>query len=415
LPVVETVSIQQPQAPAEPMVPVKTDGLSKEVAAVVDQIVSDFPDDPEAHLACGAVFDNCGKADEAIQCWKNCLSIDPTSGQAHDRIGVILHRRGEFEEAADHLKKARELSPELPDAGARLGKTLLDLGRTEEAIAVLEVEAPKNQRNEEWFWLGQAHFQLKHYKEAKECYEKCLALDTEATAGWFGLAQVCDRLGETERAQRCRERFRQLDDERSERKRSTRSPPPTDEMAVAHACLLAGNVYARQGRPQQAQAWWRKAAALNPQEPRSREFLAKALIKEGRSDEALLVMEELQLLQPENVELLLLLANLYEKTQNYTAVEQCLQEAVQIVPDDPRINAKLAHYYLDRSQKLPEARVLAERAARVQPTGENFFLLSAVCLANQDRHGAKEALIAALRIDPRNPKYIESARVLGEN
>jgi tetratricopeptide (TPR) repeat protein len=205
-----------------------------------------------------------------------------------------------------------------------------------------------------------------------------------------------------------------LDDERDDTIRSTRSDPPNDNMAVAHACLMAGNVYASRRKEREAEACWRRAAALNPQNAKCRELLGKALVAEGRAEEALVVLEELQALQPENLEVLLVLASLYKPLNNAKAVEQCLQSALAVAPEHPVVLAKLAQHYLDRNQQLPQARVLAERAARLQPSGENYFLLSALCLANQDRDAAREALQAALSIEPRNPKYIESARIIGE-
>jgi len=413
---VETTSHSTPAAPQpEPVPPLecRLDLLPADVQAVMQRLLKDFPEDAEAVFSLGSMFDFCGQSDEAIRCWEHCVLLDPSFGQAHTRIAIIASRRGQFDEAAQHLLRAREASPELTDTGLLIRKTLLDLGRTEEALVELERQAAAHPATEEWFWLGQAHFQLQHYPQAKECYEKALVLNNEATAGWFGLSQVCERLGETERAERCRERFRVLDAEHAEIVRSTRTAPPSDDTAAAHAYVVAGRLYAAHNNATEAEACWRRAAKLDPINVSAREGLAKLLTTHGRGPEAILVVEELLIIQPTNLEALLVLTTLYKQSNNVQAVEQCLQQVLHVAPEHAPAQAALAQLYLSQGLKLPEAQRLAASAARLEPTGENYFLLSALCLANQDRPGAAEALQAALRLEPFNPKFLESARVLG--
>ena len=415
IPVAEASQSIPAQPPPQPIPPLecRLDLLPAEVQEVMRRLLRDFPDDAETEFSVGALFDFCGQSDEAIRCWEHCLLLDPSYGQAHTRIAIIASRRGDFELAAQRLQQAREAAPDLTDTGLLLGKTLYDLGRTEEALVELERQAEIHPATEEWFWLGQAHFQLRHYPEAKECYEKALALNNEATAGWFGLAQVCERLGETERAERCRERFRVLDAEHSEIVKSTRTAPPSDDTATAYACVVAGRLYATHRNTAEAEACWRRAAKLDPLNVSAREGLARLLTSHGRGAEAIVVVEELLLIQPTHLEALLVLSTLYKKSNNLQAVEECLQQVLKVVPDHASAQASLAQLYLSQGIKLSEAHRLAASAAHLQPTGENYFLLSAVCLANQDRAGAVDALRSALALEPFNPKYLESARVLG--
>jgi tetratricopeptide (TPR) repeat protein len=386
--------------------------LPVEVRAIAQDLLRDFPAEPEGIFSVGEIFDYCGQSDEAIRCWEHCLAVGPSFGKAHSAIATIASRQGDFEEAARHLQQAKEVSPELASTGLMLGKTLLDLGRPEEAMAELERQAKAHPASKEWFWLGQAHFQLQRYEQAKECYEKALASDQAMTEGWFGLMQVCERLGETDRADRCRQRYRELDKAHADEVRATRTAPPNDESATVHACNRAGKVYYLFNKHKEAEAYWRKAAELNPLDMHSRESLTKLLIGQGRGDEAIVYLEAALILQPTNLEALSLLTQVYNQTQNIQAVEECLLQVLDVAPDLPAAQVALAKVYFTRGKNLPEARKLADRAARMDPSGENFYLLSALCLATEDRAGAREALHAALRIDPRNPKYIESAKIL---
>jgi hypothetical protein len=87
---------------------------------------------------------------------------------------------------------------------------------------------------------------------------------------------------------------------------------------------------------------------------------------------------------------------------------------VEIAPNNPDGYLALSRFYLATGQRPAEAHRLAERLVELQPTAQNQFTLSAACLADQDSNGARAALQAALRIDPRNPQYIEAARALAQ-
>ena len=390
--------------------------LPAEAAAIFERLQREFPADVDAALARGQIADLFGKTSVAVRCWEECISLNPNFAQAHEQLGIAALNQGDFEGAVGRLETACALQPDLPEARLHLGKALLHLGKFKQAEGVLEEQvALQPGAFEAWFRLGQAHLELQSDRRAKECYEKAIEINPDYRLAWFGLAQACQRLGEPERACESRERFLQLDQEFHQADRMRRQAvKPVDTQVQGYACTIAGDFFAGRRNAEEARAYWRRAAEIDAANIVCRRSLGRSLAEDNHADEAIVVFQELQQLQPRNLEHRFTLAALYRQQRRLDAVEVCFQEIIAIAPENPAAVSALAQLYLSTSQKLPEAQRLAQRAAQLQPSGESYFLLSAVCLANQDRKAAQFAIDQAVRLDPGNPKYAQAAQVLKE-
>jgi tetratricopeptide (TPR) repeat protein len=400
----------QPSLPWPPSYDTST--LPAETGRLIDGLLEDFPHDAEAVYASGWIYHYFLQAEQAERCCRDSLALDPNYAKAHNLIAKIKNRHGDFAGAVEHWRKACELDPELHEAGLQLGMVLLNTGKPEEALPVLQVQSARHPGTQEWFYLGQAHFQLREYQQAKEAYEKSLELDQTVAAGWFGLAQVCERLGETERAKACRERFRELDADTAAFHRESRIAPRSNDSSTAVALDFVARVYARGGKVDRAEAFQRRATELDPLKVEYREELARTLIALGKPADAVPVLEAIRKMKPKDMTILITLADLHQQLKDPERSKACLRDVTVAAPDDFLAAAKLARLHLTDGTELAEARRLADRAARLHPIAENHYLLSAACLAVEDRAAAYSALIEALKLDPRNPKYLESARVL---
>ncbi len=390
--------------------------LPEEAAAIVDRLTKEFPGNVEALFARGRLADLFGRSREAVRCWEECLSLDPQFALAQEQIALVDMDRGDFEKAAERLQQALDRQPALPEARLHLGKALLSLGRYEDAVSVLERQAADQPgASEVWFRLGQAKLQVQDSARALECYEKAVEIDPESPVAWYGMAQACERLGDGQRARDCRNRFEALDRQRHDADRKKRGGSDHyDEQLLGFAHNIAGDFFNTQRLAAEAQGHWRQAAGHDPKNAFCRRSLGESLAQENRFAEALVVLEELQRLQPENIDNLFSLAALHKQLRQPEALEKCLQRVLALAPENAQAASGLAQFYLSTGQRLPEARRLAQQAVKSQPTGESYFVLSALCLATQDRPGAIAALREALRLDPRNPKYLEAASVLSQ-
>ena len=397
--------------------PPRSAELPAEVTAILDRLEREFPTSVEALFARGQILGLCGQSDEAIWCWRKCLALNPEFVHAHLEIGHVAARHGNFEGAVKYFELASQLDPALPEVQLHLGKALLSLGRYEEAVPVLEQQTKTDPKSSEaWFRLGQAHQQLEQYDEAKRFYQKTLDVYPDCAPAWNGMAQVLDRLGESERAQQCRGRFLELDKKLTAWDRQRRQADDFTKMnagqELSQAYAIAASVYAYRGLSDDAMLCWRKAAELDARNIVVRQALVKALASENRAAEAIVVIEELRRLQPRNPDHLVALAGLHQQMNRHESAETALQKAIEMAPADPRAPAMLARQYLARRSRLPDAQRLAERVIQLQPTAENYFVLSSLCRANQDLGGARQALQEAMRLDPRNPQYAAAAQAL---
>jgi Tfp pilus assembly protein PilF len=79
-----------------------------------------------------------GRIDEAIQCYRDVVQLQPSSALAHYNLAVGLHRAHRLREAIFHYKEALKIDPKYPDADYFLGQALLEDRQPDEAKIHLE-------------------------------------------------------------------------------------------------------------------------------------------------------------------------------------------------------------------------------------------------------------------------------------
>jgi tetratricopeptide (TPR) repeat protein len=396
--------------------PPRSTTVPEEVAAILDRLATEFPRSAAAFYARGAILERYGQSNESRWCWRKCLELDPQIAEAHEQIAFVAMKRGEFEQAVDHLTQACELKPDLPEARLHLGKALLRLGRYEDAVSPLKRQTALQPKGvESWFRLGQAHLELGDFGEAKSCFQSAIDLHETSLPAWFGMAQVYERLGEAEKARECHRRFLELDKALTSADRNRRADDLSGLLSqeLPRVYAIAADVYAYHGQNADAQTYWRRAAELDRTNVSCRLLLARSLAQENRAAEAIVVIEELQSLQPRNAAHLLVLADLHQQSQQLEEAEKDFRRAMEIDPELALAPLGLARLYLGTRKRLPEARRLVEQAIHLKPTAESYFLLSLICEATQDRAAARAALQEAWRLEPQNPQYAAAAGSLG--
>jgi tetratricopeptide (TPR) repeat protein len=238
---------------------------------IADRLLQDYPHSPEALYARGSILSRYGFNDEAVATWEACLQLMPDLAPVYELLGVDALRRGESERAVALLRKAVELDPESRAAGLCLGEVLNSLGRMEEAIPVLNQflqTAPDSA--DAYFQLGQAHLYLQDYARAKAAHASALKEDPQYAQACYGLAVASGRLGETDQSQQYRERYVQMiaQSRLVEHRRVRQNRDEAElQQALARAYVTAGSIYLDHGRTREAQEFWNKAVAIDPQLP----------------------------------------------------------------------------------------------------------------------------------------------------
>jgi predicted Zn-dependent protease len=77
----------------------------------------------------------------------------------------------------------------------------------------------------------------------------------------------------------------------------------------------------------------------------------------------------------------------------------------ELAPAWPEGYRALCELYLRADRKPNEARALARKVIEMEPTGAGYYLLATVCVRNNDRAGASEAMKQAVALSPGETKY----------
>ena len=136
-------------------------------------------------LLLGLALDRLGRHDEAEECLRKALKVDPDYDEAHYNLGYIYRWKGKFALAEKHLRRAIEIDPKYALACAELGQ-LLSKDRPKEALGFLR-KGLKHNPKDGWSiaYLANALWKLRKLKAADEQYRRLLELwPNEAMPNW---------------------------------------------------------------------------------------------------------------------------------------------------------------------------------------------------------------------------------------
>jgi tetratricopeptide (TPR) repeat protein len=223
--------------------------------------------------------------------------------------------------------------------------------------------------------------------------------------------------------------------------------------AVAHHVL--GIAYQTAGDRDQAEAEYRQAILLNPNQldpALMPSYRALAAIAQAKNDLDLqqTVVEGMLRIDATSADAYLLKANVDINRRNFAAGEEDLRKAIELAPDNPSTYTAMAEWRLHQG-KIPEAQALYERALAVAPdaplpmqglveiylnqkqpdkakarlkeqiakspnTGAFYVMLAELQADGKDFPAAEETLKEGLKLDPNNAgAYLLMARIQTAN
>ncbi len=98
------------------------------------QAVDAAPDSSRARVNLGSAFSQLGESAAAAEQFREALRIDANNSTAHFNLGMLLAHRGELVEASNHLASAVRLDPEDAVALRELAAVLARGGRHDKAL-----------------------------------------------------------------------------------------------------------------------------------------------------------------------------------------------------------------------------------------------------------------------------------------
>lgn len=109
-------------------------GAGRLAEAEAKSLLSAFPEAVILHNILAATYAAQNKMNEAAECFRRALEIDPDAAEGHYNYGIALQGLGRTEDAVTCYERAVSLKPEYAEAHNNLGVALHDLKRSEEAI-----------------------------------------------------------------------------------------------------------------------------------------------------------------------------------------------------------------------------------------------------------------------------------------
>lgn len=164
------------------------------------------PDNAELHYQLSRYLYTLSRLDDAVEAAQRALSLAPDYVQAHSALGLCYEGLGQIAKALEHHTRAVELAarnttdewPYLNFSAFLLknGNAAEALGYAERALGLAPNSAAAH------LHAGKAMVRLDRYKEARNAFEKAIALDQANPSPYYQLAFVMRKLGDLEQAQK---------------------------------------------------------------------------------------------------------------------------------------------------------------------------------------------------------------------
>jgi tetratricopeptide (TPR) repeat protein len=388
--------------PAEDVLEIKAEEL-----ALAGAVVSDFPDRAESLCLLASVHRGHGNIPQAEELWRRALGIDPSQPKVYEELGLMAQGRDQLDLAIAYWRQGIQTNPQAPDLRWHLANALVLQGHLESSMEALETECgltPKAARN--YFLLGQIHLKQNDFEQARVCYEKTLELQPDYTNAYYGLGKVYTRLDQPDKASACMQEFRDLKAaQEADGERIALNEAPFARLRAAGLYRQAYRLYGSEKHDALGRQLLERAVRLDPNDPRSWERLAGHHYQHNRLALALAGFEKARELDPSNPLFYINLAALHNAMKQPDRAEGLLKEAVGRFPEYALVHAELARFYLHTRTNLPAARLLAQRAAALDPSAAHLFVLGRACAATGDLEGALKAGEHALALEPNNAQY----------
>ena len=384
--------------------------LFLEANDVANRLVQRFPESPRALGVMALAHSLFGAPDDAIQLWERCIERDPDYSEAYFEVGSLAQGSGDHAKAVEHFQKAAQLDPGSSVLPIETARALMDLGKLEQAAAVLEKNLQVHPKSMPSFAiLGQVCVQLKRYQKARTYLEEAVRMGPEYTNAYYGLVTACAKLGDREKSAQYAEKFKALKarDELAHRDQLKAH----DNLAavsgnVARVCAAAGKVYIEHGEIPSAEEHLLRGIQLDPAGVECRQIQAWLYERVGRVEEATAVLEKLGETNPDDPSVCLSIGAFFGRLGQFEAAEEAFMNAVRLTPHQAGGYALLVKLYLEANWKLPDAKTMAEKAVRLEPVAENYYLLSSACLRNGEPTDALRAIERAVALDPGSAEYV---------
>ncbi|MEM8954916.1 MAG: tetratricopeptide repeat protein [Verrucomicrobiota bacterium] len=182
-------------------------GLPEEAQSILEEGYELDPDNAEACLRLSMFYCRHGDLEKGGTYALEALHAAPKSARAISWLASVLEKQGNKAGALAMVEEALAKAPDDPSIALQAGYFLAKSGRPARSIMVLKrvLEAwPQN--DAALLLIGSNYMAQNRYIEAREYFEKVVAIKPDRLEAWEGLAEVCRILEERAAAESAMER-----------------------------------------------------------------------------------------------------------------------------------------------------------------------------------------------------------------
>ena len=252
-------------------------------------VVASQAENPQAWFDLGFAESHLAKTSDAIAAYKKAVELSPKWFEANLNLGVALAKSSDFAQAATVLKKAVQLKP---TSGG------------EQALS------------KAWFALAQV-LEESDPKAALNAYQKSSELDPKDIDATLGAGKMLEQAGNLAEAEQLYLR--------------------AANMGIAAGVERLIGIYLKQKRLADAETWLKKYVDEHPEHVAAHAQLAKVLAAEGKSSDAIAMLEALNKSSVDPA-VSRELALLYYDAKQYEAAARLWQPLAEQAPVDTELH-----------------------------------------------------------------------------
>jgi len=313
------------------------DNRLQESRALLVQVCKIARKDDEAWFYLGAVNGRLGRNQDAAECFRRAITLQPGNAMSHFNLGTALQGQGKLSEAIACHRRALALKPDFLPAYNSLGSALRLQGQLEEAedcfnqVLRLTPDSPEALNQ-----LGAIYTAREEHQEALGCFQKALRIQPGYLDALNNRGVVLRATGKYEEAKAA---FREA---------LTRKP----DYAEAYSNL--GLVLEDQHQHTEAEQYFRKALTIKPRYTDAHNNLGLALLFQWRLSEAIESLQQAISIDPGLVDAYANLGLALQASGEIDAAISNFRKALDLKPDyyKAHVNVLFCMNYSEKYEPL---------------------------------------------------------------
>jgi tetratricopeptide (TPR) repeat protein len=361
------------------------------------------PQRADLHAALGESYFMSGKAEKAIEEFKQLIELDPTA-RSYAFLGLSYRQLGRFDEAQTYFQEGLKKDP-------RNAMCLFNMGYIEERQGNHEAAEQRFQEvlrlspdhAESLLELANLRIASKRYAEAEVLLRKFLRVSRTPAPGYYKLAMVERSLHQTEAAQRDMSVFQTLS------KNASTGPYPYEKLFeyLDNRSNLSSKEKAQLDLTELA-----KEIQKQPDRPENLYLLAEGYLKLGKVEEARKAITQLDQLSAGDFRTQTGIGVLLARYRLYQDAIEHFQAAMHANSDSDDIKFDLADAYFRKGMYAQALEVAQQVSANGQQDDAFLSLLGDIKAHLGQSAEASEIYRNAIRRNPDNDQYYLSLALL---